>query len=389
MLWGPAQRSEGPACLPALYPFAAGPGGTSIRQPPVSPSSPRFSPRLASQMSLLGCQGETHVGVLTAEQSPPQAACLGAKNLNFFPFQASCHATSPRLPRGYTRHDWLAGMGVPGGAGLQHHPQSQEDGDRAVPGEPDPAVPLALGKLRQTQPGGAGVVGLAAWGGMAGMGGRGRGDGHGCCGCVEPHRPVSPLTGQDGWAVGRTGCPALPYQPLPQVSALRCRARAVAQAPSLRVLRHLAPSTFVRAPPLCTLHRLARSIISHAPSSRVLRLRTRFLVGHAPSLRTLLCRLRRCARSVFVDAASRVLHRHARSIVVHPPSPYPPVATEDNPELGSRWQGGLCMGVLCPSRGAQALSPQPLPPRLRHIPSEQGLTLGGGRCLRALVPVQK
>lgn len=296
---------------------------------------------LSYTLLLLGREGPAsgnrpfhhHLPVL-AHASPPKCQFWGAKGrhtwvsslpsshphkllaweqkiLIFFSFQASCHAASPHLPRGCTRHGWLAGMGVPGAAGLQHHPQGQQDGDRAVPGEPDPAVPLAtaLGKLRQAQPGGAGVVGPAAWDGMAGMGGRGRGEGHRCCGCVEPHRPVSPLTGEDRWAMGRTGCPALPYQPLPRVHALRCRARAVAQAPSLCVLRHLAPSTFVRAPPLCTLHHLARSIISHAPPSCVLHLCTRFIVGHAPSLRTLLCKLHRCARSVFVDAAARVFRR--------------------------------------------------------------------------------
>lgn len=309
-------------------------GASSAFRGPCVPSCPTPFYCWAGRDQHQGTARFTIISPVLAHASPPKCQFWGAKGrhtwvsslpsshphkllaweqkiLIFFSFQASCHAASPHLPRGCTRHGWLAGMGVPGAAGLQHHPQGQQDGDRAVPGEPDPAVPLAtaLGKLRQAQPGGAGVVGPAAWDGMAGMGGRGRGEGHRCCGCVEPHRPVSPLTGEDRWAMGRTGCPALPYQPLPRVHALRCRARAVAQAPSLCVLRHLAPSTFVRAPPLCTLHHLARSIISHAPPSRVLHLCTRFIVGHAPSLRTLLCKLHRCARSVFVDAAARVFRR--------------------------------------------------------------------------------
>lgn len=34
-------------------------------------------------MPFVGCQGETQVGGLTAEQSPSQTACLGAKNPDF------------------------------------------------------------------------------------------------------------------------------------------------------------------------------------------------------------------------------------------------------------------------------------------------------------------
>lgn len=34
------QRAEGPGYLPALHPSAAGPGGISIREPPVSPLFP-------------------------------------------------------------------------------------------------------------------------------------------------------------------------------------------------------------------------------------------------------------------------------------------------------------------------------------------------------------
>lgn len=114
--------------------------------------------------------------------------------------------------------------------------------------------------------------------------------------------------------------------------------------------------TGTRAPLSCTC-RCASSIIVHAPSPRPLYLCACSTVVHAPSSRklhhlacsifacaSLLGTLHRCARSVFVDAASCVLRRHALSIVAHPPSPYPPVATEDNPELGSWWQGGLCVG---------------------------------------------
>ena len=71
--------------FPPYTPFLLAQERPAIREPPVSPSSPHVSPHLSSQMPVLECQGETHVGVPAAKQSPPGAACLGAKKVDFFP----------------------------------------------------------------------------------------------------------------------------------------------------------------------------------------------------------------------------------------------------------------------------------------------------------------
>lgn len=45
-----------------------------------------FSPHFSSQVSVLGCQGETYMDVSAAKQSLlPQVACLGVKILDFYP----------------------------------------------------------------------------------------------------------------------------------------------------------------------------------------------------------------------------------------------------------------------------------------------------------------
>lgn len=61
------QRAGGPGYLPALHPSAAGPGGISIREPPI----------VSPKMPTLGCQGETYLGVTP----PPPPSCLGDKYL--------------------------------------------------------------------------------------------------------------------------------------------------------------------------------------------------------------------------------------------------------------------------------------------------------------------
>lgn len=50
-------------------------------------------------MPVLECQGETHTGVLTANQSRHQAVCSGAKSLDFPPFRLILSLPSIMLQR--------------------------------------------------------------------------------------------------------------------------------------------------------------------------------------------------------------------------------------------------------------------------------------------------
>ena len=172
-------------------------------------------------------------------------------------------------------------------------------------------------------------------------------------------------------------CRALPCQPLPHVCTLHCHAHAIMQAPSLCALCLRARSVILHAPSLCVLHRCARSVVVHAPSSWVLHLGRRFIVVHTPSLCTLSCKLHHCACSVFMCALSCVLC-HACSIVVHAPSSHLPVATEDNPELGSQWQGGLCVGTHAHRQGTSSIPPATASPAPAH-PRPARVNTRGGR----------
>lgn len=221
-------------------------------------------------------------------------------------------------------------------------------------------------------------------------GGRGRGEGHRCCGCMEPHRPVSPLIGEDGWAAGDAGdllpspasgrgvpCSPMPASPTrvhtPSLCTHRRASSIIVHALSLCMLRRLARSVFVHAPPSCTLHLQVCSIFARASPSCTLRHCAHSClhvccIMHAPAS----CTLHLCALSIFTCAPSCVLRRRACSIVVHTPSSRLPVDTQGNPELGSRWQGGLCVGTHahCRSTGSvppAAASPAPAHPRPARV----------------------
>lgn len=161
------------------------------------------------------------------------------------------------------------------------------------------------------------------------------------------------------------GCPALPCQPLPHMCTLHC-AHAIVQAPSSCTCCLHASSIILHVPSLCMIHCCARSITLLTPSSCVLHLCRHFIVTHTPSLHTHCRASSIIVHTGFTCAASCMLHHHACSVVhipslcmlylhirsvihapscmlhhcvhsiVHTPLSHPPVATKDNPELGSQ-----------------------------------------------------
>lgn len=84
VLWGPGQ-CWGILCdfLPYI-PLLLGQEGPASGSPLFRHHLPILA-HLSSKIPFVGCQGETQGGGFSAEQSPGQAACLGAKNAGFSP----------------------------------------------------------------------------------------------------------------------------------------------------------------------------------------------------------------------------------------------------------------------------------------------------------------
>ena len=199
---------------------------------------------------------------------------------------------------------------------------------------------------------------------------------------MEVPRPVSPLTGEDGWAAGRAGdllpSPAsdrgVPCSPLP-ASPTRVHAplslpchhagSIIVRTLSSCTLRHLACSIFVRAPSLCTLRRCTRSIFMGAPSWQALHCRARSVTVHtvvqAPSL-CMLC-LHVCS---VMRALSCVLHRRARSFVT------PACGHRGQPRIRQPVAGWALRGHPCPSPGHELHPPSHCLPGSGTSPAGKG-----------------
>lgn len=122
--WGWARGSVGAmgarAVLGALCAFLPCIPLLLCQEGPAASGNPLFGrhlpilAHLSSSHLFVGCQGETQVGGLTAEQSPSQTVCLGAKNPDFFPLPGIMTCWCSLVPRAVSlRRSWVPGLLCP------------------------------------------------------------------------------------------------------------------------------------------------------------------------------------------------------------------------------------------------------------------------------------
>lgn len=163
-------------CIPLLL-CQEGPAASGI---PLFGHHLSILAHLSSKMPFVGCQGETQVGGLTAEQSPSQTVCLGAKNPDFFSPPRHHDMLVLTRPQGCVTEEvmgpWPAvspcfpqGKTCPGGARLQPHIRI---GTKVFSGSQ--ILPSCCDAIRKAEAGTTRTCccGGVEWGGMGAVGGR-------------------------------------------------------------------------------------------------------------------------------------------------------------------------------------------------------------------------